>query len=189
MIYVLLRVKNNLYCKSNTKTDFKCGCCSILQRMHHKTEYTYTKVERSFYIFFKILLIYLFEKTEQNQGEWQREREKQTPHRAGSLTQGSIPGPWDHELSWKQTLHQLNHPGALKAALSFVVGHQETFTTLINEHMYLQKLNINKPHQILFNSFQSSHPSQATTAMRRLIKKFNPLINIINSISLKTDSC
>ena len=32
-----------------------------------------------------------------SQGEGQRE--KQTPHWAGSLMQGLIPGPWDHSLS------------------------------------------------------------------------------------------
>ena len=35
--------------------------------------------------------------------EWQREREKQAPHQAGSQRWGSIPGHWDHGLS---------HPGA-----------------------------------------------------------------------------
>uniref|UniRef100_M3YED1 Uncharacterized protein n=1 Tax=Mustela putorius furo TaxID=9669 RepID=M3YED1_MUSPF len=28
----------------------------------------------------------------------ERQREKQAPHRAESLIQDSIPGPWDHEL-------------------------------------------------------------------------------------------
>ena len=31
---------------------------------------------------------------------------------AGSPTPGSIPGPQDHDLSWRQTLNQLSHPGA-----------------------------------------------------------------------------
>ena len=30
----------------------------------------------------------------------------------GSLTQGSILGPWDHDLSQRQTLNQLSHSGA-----------------------------------------------------------------------------
>ena len=33
--------------------------------------------------------------------------------RAWSPTWGSIPGPWDHDVSRRQTLHQLSHPGAL----------------------------------------------------------------------------
>ena len=47
-----------------------------------------------------------------SQGEGQREREKQTPHWAGSLMQGLITGPWDHDLSQRQTLNWLSHPGA-----------------------------------------------------------------------------
>ena len=43
----------------------------------------------------------------------QREREKQAPCRARSpMMWGSIPGPWDHDLSQRQMLNQLNHPGA-----------------------------------------------------------------------------
>ena len=38
--------------------------------------------------------------------------EKETPHWAESLMWGSIPGPWDHDLSQKQTLNPLIHPGA-----------------------------------------------------------------------------
>ena len=36
-------------------------------------------------------------------GEGQKERDKQTPHWVGILTQGSIPGPWDHDLSQSST--------------------------------------------------------------------------------------
>ena len=38
--------------------------------------------------------------------------EKQASHWAGSPTQGSILGPWDHEVSQRQILSQLSHPGA-----------------------------------------------------------------------------
>lgn len=31
-------------------------------------------------------------------GGGEREREKQASRRAGTLMQGSVPGPWDHEL-------------------------------------------------------------------------------------------
>ena len=45
-------------------------------------------------------------------GERQKEKEKQAPHWAGSLTQGSIPGPGDDDdLIPRQTLNQLRHPG------------------------------------------------------------------------------
>ena len=41
----------------------------------------------------------------------ERQREKQTPHWTRNLTQGSIPEPDDHDLSQRQQLSQLNHPG------------------------------------------------------------------------------
>jgi len=51
---------------------------------------------------------YLFdrelESTSRGSGR-QREREKQDLRRAGSPTWGSIPGPWDHDLSRRQTLN------------------------------------------------------------------------------------
>ena len=43
----------------------------------------------------------------------QSEREKQTPHQADSPTLGSIPGSQDHDLSQRQTVNQLSHPGTL----------------------------------------------------------------------------
>ena len=42
----------------------------------------------------------------------EREREKQVPGWAGSPMWGSTPGPWDQELSPRQKLNQLSHPGA-----------------------------------------------------------------------------
>ena len=61
-----------------------------------------------FFSFLKILFIYLTEREtarerEHKQGEW--ERKKQAHSRAGSLMQGSIPGPQDHALSRRQTLN------------------------------------------------------------------------------------
>ena len=56
---------------------------------------------------------YLFTwEIEHKQGEW--EREEQAPRWAGSPMWGSIPGPGDHDLSRRQTLNRLSHPGALK---------------------------------------------------------------------------
>jgi len=37
---------------------------------------------------------------EHKHGEWQREREKQALHQAGSLMRLWIPGPYDHDLSF-----------------------------------------------------------------------------------------
>ena len=61
------------------------------------------------FLFFKIyLFIYLTERetqreSEHKQGKW--ERENQASRWAGSLMWGSIPEPWDHDLSWRQTLN------------------------------------------------------------------------------------
>jgi len=50
--------------------------------------------------------------------EWERQsmrgkgEKQQTPHWARSRMRDLIPGPWDHDLSRRQTLNQLSHPGA-----------------------------------------------------------------------------
>ena len=54
---------------------------------------------------------------EHKEGEVQREREKQTPRWAGSPMWDLIPRPWVHDLSWRQTLNQLSHPGAPEEGL------------------------------------------------------------------------
>ena len=57
---------------------------------------------------FLLNLIYLFDRERaQAGGAAGRGR-----RRAGSLTWGSIPGHWDHDLSGRQTLNRLSHPGA-----------------------------------------------------------------------------
>ena len=63
-------------------------------------------------ISFSFLRFYLFKR------EREREKEKQTHHWAGSLKQYSIPGHWDHVLSWRQMLNWLSHPSAIKCILS-----------------------------------------------------------------------
>ena len=62
-----------------------------------------------FFYFFKDF-IYLFDREKsQVDGEAGRERERE----AGSLLMRDlIPGPWDHDLSWRQQLNPLSHPGA-----------------------------------------------------------------------------
>ena len=45
------------------------------------------------------------------------EREKQAPHQTGCPMWGSIPGSWDHDLSWKQMLNTLSHPGSSRSRL------------------------------------------------------------------------
>ena len=58
---------------------------------------------------FIFLIIYYLRKSnrEHKQRERQRERKKQTPHWAGSLMRGSIPGPGDHDLSGRQMLNRV----------------------------------------------------------------------------------
>ena len=71
--------------------------------------------------FIILSLYYLFDRerereqasTSKRGGRW-REREKDTPCWPGSPTQGLIPGPWDHDLSQRQMLNGLSHPGTPK---------------------------------------------------------------------------
>ena len=66
-----------------------------------------------FFFFLKILFIYLTERKRSQVGrEAGRERGKQTPCWAESQIWGSIPGPWDHDLSRRQGFNPLSHPGA-----------------------------------------------------------------------------
>ena len=73
-------------------------------------------------IFFKkkIVFIYLTER-EHKQGEQQAEGEGE----GGSLLSrdgGSIPGPWDHDLNWRQTFTQLSHQVLL---MKIFLNHNE----------------------------------------------------------------
>ena len=68
-----------------------------------------------FIFFFLRLYLFIWQREHANTSRGshrQREREKQAPHWAGNLMQGLIPGPWDHNLSWRQMPNQLSHPGA-----------------------------------------------------------------------------
>ena len=61
------------------------------------------------FLFF-LRFIYLFDRERAQQGEQQREREKQ-------VMRGSIPGLWDHDLSQRQMLNHLSHPGTPGACI------------------------------------------------------------------------
>ena len=52
------------------------------------------------------------------QGKWERKKEMQTPHWAGSQMWGSVPGCWDHDLSQRQTLNWLSYPGTPNCVIS-----------------------------------------------------------------------
>ena len=60
------------------------------------------------------LRFYLF-KREHKQGEQQREREKQATPLSGSPMWGSVPGPWDYDLSRGQMLNPLSHQAPPKS--------------------------------------------------------------------------
>ena len=59
-------------------------------------------------MFFIFKILFIFEKMQkraQAEGAAEGERENQTPHWAGSPTWNSILGPWDHDLSQRQTFN------------------------------------------------------------------------------------
>ena len=60
------------------------------------------------------------------------QREKQTPHRAGSPMWDPIPGLQDHDLSQRQLLNQLSHPGT--PIKQFQVQLNETLHMLVIKH-------------------------------------------------------
>lgn len=49
------------------------------------------------------------------------EEEADSPCGAGSPLQGSIPGPWDHDLVPSQKLNWLSHPGTLESYFLILV--------------------------------------------------------------------
>ena len=57
---------------------------------------------------FFFLRFYLFIRAHAQGGGTEREADSTEQ---GSLMRGSIPGPWDHVLSWRQKLNWLSHPG------------------------------------------------------------------------------
>lgn len=71
-----------------------------------------------FFLFIRFIYLLLRERERASSSESMHEqvgegqREKQTPCLAGSWICGSSPGPQDHDLSGRQTLNWLSHPGA-----------------------------------------------------------------------------
>ena len=76
--------------------------------------------------------------------EAEAEREKQTRHWAGGLTRDLIPGPWDHNLSWRQTLNPLSHPGSLvliiffQVCLSNLSNNKNVFPLISNSYLLVK---------------------------------------------------
>ena len=82
--------------------------------------YFYSHYFYSHFSLFFEYFIYLFDRHKETEREWEREStsrgswrqsEKQASCQVESPTRGSIPGPWDHDLSQMQTLNYLSHPG------------------------------------------------------------------------------
>ena len=107
----------------------------------------------SIFFFFKILFNYLMRACVRTSrlSSRQREREKQTLRWGGNLIWDSIPGHWDHDLSRRQMLTWLSHPGTLIFFLIEVkstypkINHFKvsksvafsTFTVLCHHHLCL----------------------------------------------------
>ena len=66
-----------------------------------------------------VIIIYFLKINLRERESWERvtERDKQTSHRAGSPLWGSIPGPWDHNLIWKQESVMLSRLSRLGATI------------------------------------------------------------------------
>ena len=93
-----------------------------------------------FYFFKRIFNLFIWDRERENAQAGERGRgkkEKQTPSWAGSQTQGSIPGPLDHDLSWRQMCNYLSHASALgnefldKRKQSLILRHLHPTATYI----------------------------------------------------------
>ena len=62
---------------------------------------------------FFLKILFIWERESKSGEERQSEMESRLPaqQRHPLPMKGSIPGPWDHDPSWGQTLNQLSHPG------------------------------------------------------------------------------
>jgi len=78
------------------------------------------KIEHLFFLtfisfsFLKILFIYLRERVRvcMSRGRGTGRGRSRLPTEQGAWWEGLIPGPWDHDLSRRQTFNWLSHPGA-----------------------------------------------------------------------------
>ena len=57
-----------------------------------------------------------------SRGRNKRRGRNRLPIEQGTPTWGSIPGPWDHDLSPRQTVNQLSHPGTPQRWVYFSEG-------------------------------------------------------------------
>ena len=99
------------------------------------------------------------EREHERESSRQREREKQTPYWSGSLMWDLIPGPWDHDLSQRQTLYQLSHPDTPK-------------------QLFLKWWQQNKPNQTNEKISQSWCKFEVNHYFCPWGRDFNPLSNL-----------
>ena len=114
-------VMGGFICKNLVScTHFICYNISVMSHFNKK------------FFFFKF--IYFWEREKAQVGEGQTMREKENPKQAVCCQRGAWCGawihkPWDHDLSWSQTLNPLSHPGVPnKKFLKFLI----TLTTELN---------------------------------------------------------
>ena len=78
--------------------------------------------------------------------------------RVGSLLRGLIPGPWDHDLSQRQMLSQLSHPG-IPVVIRLILGRfaEVIFATAAKQNVsaVLSKMK-NRMSVLLYFSYPDS---------------------------------
>ena len=91
---------------SSAKWRVSTLCSKLIPILTHDTLLVYWSPRQNLHpeFFKKILFIREREREKAWTGEGQREREKQTPRWAGSSLWDSMPGPWNHDLTWRQML-------------------------------------------------------------------------------------
>ena len=87
--------------------------------LHHLYSLDFLLISVAVLILFGKDFICLFERefAWRSKHDWQKEREKQIHRWAGRPIWGSIPGPWNHDLSWRKPLDGLSHQGVPVAVL------------------------------------------------------------------------
>ena len=103
------------------------GHFSLTQNTHSQLllQRVPTKLTEAFSQLCVFLRFYLFIwERERGHKQGDRQREKQTPCGAGS------PELWDHDLSWRQTLNWLSHPGAPFSQFNFFLCYSCSFLSL-----------------------------------------------------------
>ena len=95
------------------------------------------RMERSAcYFFFFIYLAHRVKEHKQWGGRGRGRSRLPTEHEARHG--GSIPGPWDHDLSWRQTLNPLSHPGAPCSFFLIAVWHSQGILARCPGNFYLE---------------------------------------------------